>query len=499
MTLIRRSWLLFALLVLTMLHQGAEAAVSQSDDKQLEAATTNQGGGSVSSSRFRQQVNFGEPIASNRITSSRFRVIPGFLGSAFSAPTPIPTTDLDLTALTAKTEPMGVTITPQMWQEDRDPIFLWDPPTGGEDLVAGYSYAIDGTPDNTIDTTTTSFNIATSALKQFADGKHTFTVKALNSAGNSGKAVSLELWVDTAPPQIGAYAPAAGALLNIAPVVTATVSDTGSGVKEETVTMLINGSAVGTHVDATTGVVTTTGGAWKEGVNSLELRVSDVLGHAVAPLLWSVTIDTLPPTGVVLINTGAEMTTSIYVTLTLSATDATSSVARMLLSNEESSGYVEEPYVTLRELWALKTVRGLQKVYVQFEDTAGNRSTPVSDEIDVGLLAPETTIVSGPAGFTPTRSASFVFSCPEGDCVFSYAFDRGEWSDWSSEATAVNGELVFGNHYFRVKAAKDVNGTPGIQPDEEDPSPAERTWTVGVETPMFMIPKGPLIKVWRIE
>ena len=60
-------------------------------------------------------------------------------------------------------------------------------------------------------------------------------------------------------------------------------------------------------------------------------------------------------------------------------------------------------------------------------------------------------------------------------------------------------DLLFGNHYFRVKAAKEVNGIDGIQPDEEDPSPAERTWIVGVEPSVFTVPKGPPIKVWRIE
>jgi len=89
--------------------------------------------------------------------------------------------------------------------------------------------------------------------------------------------------------------------------------------------------------------------------------------------------------------------------------------------------------------------------------------------------------------------------CPEGGCQFSYAFDDGDWSEWSDTATASLTGLAFGNHYFRVKAAKDLNGLEGIQPDEEDPSPAERTWIVGVEPSMLTIPRGPAIKVWRLE
>ncbi len=89
--------------------------------------------------------------------------------------------------------------------------------------------------------------------------------------------------------------------------------------------------------------------------------------------------------------------------------------------------------------------------------------------------------------------------CPEGDCVFSYAFDNDDWSAWGSATTATKANLALGNHYFRVKAAKELNGTAEIQLDEEDPSPVERTWVVGVEPSVLSIPKGPLIKVWRIE
>jgi len=171
----------------------------------------------------------------------------------------------------------------------------------------------------------------------------------------------------------------------------------------------------------------------------------------------------------------------------------------VLISNEELTGYVEEPYVTVRELWKLTPIRGLQRGYVKFIDRAGNTSAPVSAAIDLGLLAPKTIITGGPAGLVPQHDTTFTFMCPEGNCVFSYAFDNGPWSAWSSVTSAAQEALPLGNHYFRVKAAQEVNGRPGIQPDEEDPAPAERTWVIGVEPPMLGLPKGPLIKMWRLE
>lgn len=475
-----------------------EAAVSKGKNQQLEVAETNQGGGRLTSSKFQQQASVGGAIAGSRISSSRFRVIPGFVGAGLSAPGAVPRSDLDLTVLYAKTEAWGTNIPAKTWQKDNTPIFIWEPPPTGPE-VAGYSYAIDATPDDTIDTTGTSFDVATSTLKSLVDGKRTFSVKAINTAGKGGKPISMELWVDTTPPQIATYTPEPGGLFNLSPSVNATVSDAASGVTQDTIELLINGSPASVLFDAAAGRVSSTGGIWKEGANSMELRLSDAAGNARAPLVWSVTLDTKPPKGTVTINGGAEMTTSIYVSLGLSAADETSGVARMLMSNEELGGYVEEPYVSLRELWRLNAVRGPQRVYVKFVDKAGNVSAPVFDEIELGLLSPETVITSGPAGFSPTHSPSFTFGCLEGGCVFSYAFDNDPWSEWSTATSATTADLAFGNHYFRVKAAKEANGIAGIQPDEEDPSAAERTWVVGVETPVLAIPKGSPIKVWRLE
>lgn len=493
-------WTLLAChLSLVTCHMVASAAVSKGKNQQLEVAETNQGGGRVSSSNFRQQATIGSSVAGGRLSSSRFRIIPGFIGAGLSGPTNVPVSELDLTVLYAKTDPLGADIPTATWQRDRDPIFMWQAPPTGPDL-AGYSFAIDATPDETVDTTQTSFDVMTSELRSLPDGRHTFSVKAINTAGNAGKPISMELWVDTTAPQVGTYGPTPGALLNLLnPSVSAVVTDAASGLNLSATSLSVNGTPISLRFDAPTNTLTGSGGAWKEGANSLELRAVDAVGNSQTPLIWSVTIDTTPPAGRVLINGDAQMTTSVYVTLELSASDATSGVARMLISNEELSGYVEEPYAAQRELWRLNAVRGTQTVYVKFVDKAGNVSEPVSDAIELGLLAPETVITSGPAGFSQDRSATFQFMCPERECVFSYAFDNDEWSAWSPAASATKSELAFGNHYVRVKAAKEVNGLEGIQPDEEDPTPAERTWVVGVESPVFTVPKGPPIKVWRLE
>ena len=476
----------------------AEAAISSGQDSRLESGLANQGGRLTGSSRFKHQSAVGNALSSQRLGGSRFHIFPGFIGGGGSSSAVVSPNELDLTVLYAKTDALGQTITPVEWQTDHDPLFMWAPPLTA-DNVAGYSYAIDGAPDEIVDTAATSFNVATATPDTLVDGKHTFSVKAIGTGGTAGTPISLEVWVDTTPPQVVEYAPRPGALFNAPPAVTATVSDVHSGVSVATVTVLVNGAAGVVQLDAQTGRVSATGGNWHEGSNSLELRVADAAGNPTVPVVWSVLLDLTPPAGTITINGGAVMTTTIFVTLSLAAADDTADIDHILVSNDELTGYVQEPFVTLRELWKLNPVRGIQSVFVKFVDRAGNESASVSDAIELALLSPETVIVSGPADFTPDQEATFTVGCPEGGCVFSYAFDTAPWSEWSPITTATAEKLAFGNHYFRVKAAKDVNGTPGIQPDEEDPSPAERTWIVGVEPSVFALPKGPHIKLWRLE
>ena len=136
--------------------------MSSGQDNQLETGLANQGGRLTGSSKFKQQSAVGDAFSSHRLGGSRFRIFPGFLGGDSSS-TVVPVNALDLTVLYAKTDAFGQTITPAEWQTDRDPLFIWAPPIAA-DNVAGYSYAIDGAPDDIADTVATSLNVATATL-----------------------------------------------------------------------------------------------------------------------------------------------------------------------------------------------------------------------------------------------------------------------------------------------------------------------------------------------
>ena len=486
---------------LVLLARITEGAVTKSEKYQMAVSSISEGGGGkITSPKFGTRGGVGEVFAGAKASSTKITTQAGFIASAFPGRRQSPVDQLVMTVLYAKTDPLGSQIPPETWQRDADPIFIWQPPP--LDLhLAGYSYAVDEPPDDVVDTAGTSWDVAQDPQRKLADGQRTFWVKALNTSGRAGPPISFGLWVDTTPPVIGAYAPASGVLLNtLAPTVTAAISDALSGIAAGDVRLSVNGANVPVTWDEVTGQLTVSGRTMlSEGSNRLQVDATDRAGNAQTPVVWSVRADVTPPSGSVLINGGAQTTTSVYVTLGLSASDAISGVSHVLISNDAATGYVQEPYAAVRELWRVNAVRGERTVYVKFVDVAGNVSEPVEDQIVLELSAPETLIVSGPAGITPTTTAQFTFSCPGGGCVFSYAFDHDPWSDWSADSTVASAELGPGNHYFKVKAAKETNGIAGIQADEEDPTPAERTWIVGMEPPVILVPQGPPIKLWRIE
>jgi parallel beta-helix repeat protein len=100
----------------------------------------------------------------------------------------------------------------------------------------------------------------------------------------------------------------------------------------------------------------------------------------------AITLDTQRPTGSITIAEGAAYTNSSVVTLTLSATDATSGVAQMRFSNDNVTWSDWEPYTTSKS-WTLRTGDDLKGVTVQYKDNAGLISS-YSDSIILDTIQP---------------------------------------------------------------------------------------------------------------
>ena len=100
---------------------------------------------------------------------------------------------------------------------------------------------------------------------------------------------------------------------------------------------------------------------------------------------------------------------------------------------------------------------------------------------DEDTTPPETTIESGPTGTVASRSASFEFSSTEAGSSFDCKLDGDAWLGCTSPQGYTG--LADGSHTFSVKA-RDAD-------QNEDATPATRTWTVDATAPETSITSGP--------
>ena len=120
------------------------------------------------------------------------------------------------------------------------------------------------------------------------------------------------------------------------------------------------------------------------GTYTFSVRAKDGLGNADAtPAVRTWKVDTVRPTGKVLINGGRTTTAAREVTLRLDARDPApgSGVVSMRFKNGGPEAWSAwRPYAASAS-WRLTSGAGKKTVYVQYKDAAGNVSASTSDSI----------------------------------------------------------------------------------------------------------------------
>lgn len=117
-----------------------------------------------------------------------------------------------------------------------------------------------------------------------------------------------------------------------------------------------------------------------DGTKTIYAQFRDAAGNVSASYTDNILLDQIPPTGSVIINSGAATTASRYVTLLLSAADTATAVTSMRFSWDNVVWYAWEPYATTRNA-TIPGAAGLKTLSVKFADTLGNASTAYSDTI----------------------------------------------------------------------------------------------------------------------
>ena len=247
-----------------------------------------------------------------------------------------------------------------------------------------------GTPITAgVTTTTTSY----SDTGRTPGTLYTYTVKALDAAGNASVASASASATTPAPdntaPTVTLTAPAAGATLAGTVTLTATASD---NIAVGGVQFLLDGNPLGAEDitspyslswNTASGALATTSGP-----HTLAARARDTSGNTTTTAAINIVVDNVAPTGTIVINSGAAATNSTAATLTLSASDALSGVTQMRFSNDGTTFSAAQAYATTAA-WTLTTGTCTKTVYVQFKDAAGNWSSAViSDTIVLDTTAP---------------------------------------------------------------------------------------------------------------
>ncbi|MBE3039483.1 MAG: hypothetical protein IMZ62_11810, partial [Chloroflexi bacterium] len=150
-----------------------------------------------------------------------------------------------------------------------------------------------------------------------------------------------------------------------------------------------------------------------DGLKRVYAQFRDVLGNISPTLSDGITLDTVAPTGTVVIKGGDAFATSIEVPLALAAQDAGSGVGKMRFSNTASE-WSEWENFAVSKTWPLIPGDGLKTVYVQFLDNAGNSSPTVSDDILLDTTAPTGSFtINGGAAYTNSQEVSLAIEATD--------------------------------------------------------------------------------------
>jgi hypothetical protein len=298
-----------------------------------------------------------------------------------------------------------------------------------------------------------------------ADGPHTFAVRATDGAGNQDDTPAEHVWtIDTVAPEttIGSAPPSVDNSVDVSFEFTA----------GETVQFAcsVDGGAYAScsSPKPLTGLT--------DGVHTFAVRATDVAGNveeSAATHSWS--IDTSSPD------------TTIDDGPSGSVADADASFA--FSSPDAGAGATFECSLDDSAFVACTSPRafsGLAEAQHEFEvrvrDGVGNSDpTPARRVWTVDMTGPDTSIVNGPSGATPSTSATFTFSSNEAGVSYECALDTTTYTACATPYQQIG--LGQGSHTLGIRAV-DAAGN-------RDATPVSRTWTVDTVAPDTTIVSGP--------
>jgi len=261
---------------------------------------------------------------------------------------------------------------------------------------ATFSQAFGQTPGD--DTTPSAFG-GSYDVSPGATESGTITVTVYDKAGNAAFQI-YTYTLDGNPPSTGSVTIAGGAEYVSSTAVSLALSsaDAGCGVGQMCIANTDSCSVWENYETSRSWTL-----AGPDGVQTVYVWFRDHLGNTAGPYTDTVILDRVAPGGAITIAEGSAYTTGVLVTLSLTATDATSGVDRMCVSNADTCSSWESFAST--KVWTLDgTSDGEKTVYVWFRDRAGNVGGPFTDTIFLDRQSPAVAIFYPSAGAVLTTT-----------------------------------------------------------------------------------------------
>ncbi len=195
-----------------------------------------------------------------------------------------------------------------------------------------------------------------------------------------------------------------------------------------------------------------------DGTKSVYLQLKNSAGFSSKVYVASIVLDTEPPTGSIMIDSGAIFTNTTSVTLTLSAFDSGSGLDRMRFSYSSGDFAWEswKSYATSTD-WILSVGDGLRTLYAQFIDNMGRLSIVYNDSIILDTIPPILTIIEGNNSIFKSSSVTINWNASDATSGLSsiwVSFDsNASFALISNASRSISwNDLEDGDHYVIIRA-----------------------------------------------
>jgi large repetitive protein len=293
-----------------------------------------------------------------------------------------------------------------------------------------------------------------------SQGLHSFSVKAIDAAGNTSEEATFTWRIDTVAPTTTIGSKPINPSPSRSPSFGFTASEGGSS---------FSCRLDGADFDPCPSPKSYTG--LGDGSHTFEVRATDQAGNTgpAEPYTW--TIDTTPPT----------------IAITDGPTDPTndSSASFSFTTNEPGSSFTcRRDGLAFSSCTSPKNYGGLADGLHTFEvratDSLGNIGPVTTYSWTIDTVAPTATIIEKPEHPTNDSTPRFTFSSSETGSTFACRLEQGGFAPCSSPKTY--GALLEGQHAFAVRAT-DLAGNTGAA--------AAYTWTIDSTAPAASITSRP--------